>query len=63
MTGKKYTLKEIGQTIPTGGKIVALLEHKGFVMIATEHHLFRGNFDQDGFRQCLFYEMEEKDSD
>lgn len=55
---EQFTLKEIGQTIPSGGKIVAMVEHKGQVVIATEKHIFRGSFGDDRFTQCVFYTVD-----
>ena len=53
-----FTLKEVGETIPKGGKIVAMCEHKGQVVIATEKHLYRGSFDGDTFTQCVFLNVD-----
>ena len=53
-----FTLKEIGEAIPKGGRIVAMVEYKGMVVIATEKHLYRGSFDGDTFTQCVFVNVD-----
>lgn len=55
----KYTLKQIGEMMPSGGRIVSMCEHKGLVMLATENHVFRGSFESGGFEQLCFYMLQE----
>ena len=55
-----YTLEEIGKTIPTGGKIVAMCQHGDYIVLATEQHVFKAVIGTDKFEQMMFYTVKDE---
>lgn len=55
----KYKYNNKSKKLPTGGKVVAMVDHKGSIYVATEHHVYRTKPDSDEFYQCTFKQLEE----
>jgi hypothetical protein len=58
-----FKISDIAATIPSGGRIVAMCEHQGQVILATEQHVFRGRFDTGDFEQMCFRMLKETETD
>jgi hypothetical protein len=49
--------------VPTGGKIVSMIEYKGDIILATEHHVYLKTERDTFFKQLTFICLEETKND
>lgn len=59
----RFKLSEIAATIPSGGKIVSMVESQGYLFLATEQHVFKGSVASDDFEQMCFRMLEETEDE